>query len=212
MKLFKKDRWMLLSFLFTITVTSILVIYNATIGILFHVFFNLFSSFYYLILLTVRITIFVEEYQWMKKGIPFKKSGYVFTSVFMIYLTGTIALTASILAYFQTSVNITNTSSIVIAALAFVKLLSLSKRCVEFRKDRNLFNRQILNVTLISTGVTLLTLMNTAFVANGGFNSVKSAVFLSSGILLVYFMEAVTIISFLKGLKTYKEMNQKTNP
>lgn len=212
MKLFKKDRWILFSFLFTILVTSALVIYNAALGILFHVFFNMVSSFYYLILLTVRITIFVEEYRWMKKGMSFKKSSYVFTSVFMIYLAGTIALITSVLAYMQTPVNITNTSSIVLSTFAFIKILTLLKRYIEFRKEKNLFNRQILNVTLISTGVTLLTFLNTLFVANGGFDSLRSALFLTSGILLVYFMEAITIVSFLKGLKTYKETNIKTNP
>ncbi len=205
MKFFLKDRWRLFSFLITIIVTSTLVIYNAIFGIKYHVFFNLFGSFYYLTLLIVRIILFVEEYRWMKKGIPFQKSKYVFTSVFMIYLTATISLLASILAYLQSPVKISNTPAIILSAFALFKLFSLLKRFLEFRKEGNLFNRQILNVTLISCGVTLLTLLNTLFTANGGYNSLKSALFLVTGILLVFLMESVTILSFLKGLKTYRK-------
>lgn len=150
MKLFRKDRWRLLSFLITMTVTLFLATYNAILGINYHVFFNVFGSLYYSILLVIRIVLFIEEYQWMKKGIMMKKSKFIFTSIFMIYLTAAITLIVSVMAYLQNQVKISNTPSIILGALAAFKILSLVKRYFEFRKDKNLFNRQTMNVTMIS--------------------------------------------------------------
>ncbi len=111
MKLFRKDRWELLSFLLTMAVTLFLTIYNAIFGIKYHVFFNIFGSFYYSILSVIRTILFVEEYRWMKKGIMMKKSRFIFTSVFMIYLTATITVIVSVMAYYQNPVKFSNTPS-----------------------------------------------------------------------------------------------------
>lgn len=204
MKLFRKDRWRLLSFLITMTVTLFLATYNAILGINYHVFFNVFGSLYYSILLVIRIVLFIEEYQWMKKGIMMKKSKFIFTSIFMIYLTAAITLIVSVMAYLQNQVKISNTPSIILGALAAFKILSLVKRYFEFRKDKNLFNRQTMNVTMISAGVTLLMLLNTLIATNGGFDGFMTALFIMTGVSLVFLMEAETIISFLKGLKSYR--------
>ncbi len=207
MKLFRKDRLELLSFLLMMTVTLFLAIYNAVFGIKYHVFFNIFGSFYYSTLSVIRTILFVEEYRWMKKGIMMKKSRFIFTSVFMIYLTATITVIVSVMAYYQNPVKFSNTPSIILGALAAFKILSLVKRYLKFRKDKNLFNRQTMNVTMISTGVTLLTLLNTLISTNGGFDGLMIALFVLTGVSLVFLMEAETIISFLKGLKSYRKSN-----
>lgn len=209
MKLFRKDRWRLLSFLITMTVTLFLATYNAILGINYHVFFNAFGSLYYSILLVIRIVLFIEEYQWMKKGIMMKKSKFIFTSIFMIYLTAAITLIVSVMAYLQNPVKISNTPSIILGTLAAFKILSLVKRYFEFRKDKNLFNRQTMNVTMISAGVTLLMLLNTLIATNGGFDGFMTALFIMTGVSLVFLMEAETIISFLKGLKSYRNSEKQ---
>ncbi len=209
MKLFRKDRWRLLSFLITMTVTLFLATYNAILGINYRVFFNVFGSLYYSILLVIRIVLFIEEYQWMKKGIMMKKSKFIFTSIFMIYLTAAITLIVSVMAYLQNPVKISNTPSIILGTLAAFKILSLVKRYFEFRKDKNLFNRQTMNVTMISAGVTLLMLLNTLIATNGGFDGFMTALFIMTGVSLVFLMEAETIISFLKGLKFYRDSEKQ---
>ncbi len=209
MKLFRKDRWRLLSFLITMTVTLFLATYNAILGINYRVFFNVFGSLYYSILLVIRIVLFIEEYQWMKKGIMMKKSKFIFTSIFMIYLTAAITLIVSVMAYLQNPVKISNTPSIILGTLATFKILSLVKRYFEFRKDKNLFNRQTMNVTMISAGVTLLMLLNTLIATNGGFDGFMTALFIMTGVSLVFLMEAETIISFLKGLKSYRDSEKQ---
>lgn len=207
-KLLRKDRKLLFSFLVSIVVSLVLTIYNAIFGLVNHVIWNACGAVYYLILLIIRTIIFIEEYRWMKKGSKMKKSTYIFNSVLMIIITVSLVGVACWMIYRQNPVKLSNVPIIILAVFAGYKIFSAVKRLVEYREEKNAYTRQVLNVTLISAGVTLLTFQNTFIVVCGGFSKRMVIFSILSSVFTVILLEVVSILFFHIGVKEFNREKQ----
>lgn len=207
-KLLRKDRKLLFSFLVSIVVSLVLTIYNAVFGLVNHVIFNACGAIYYLILLIIRTIIFIEEYRWMKKGIKMKKSTYLFNSVLMIIISVSLVGVACWMIYRQNPVKLSNVPIIILAVFAGYKIFSVVKRLIEYRKEKNAYTRQVLNVTLISAVVTLLTFQNTFIVVCGGFSKRMVIFSILSSVFAVVLLEAVSILFCYIGVKEFNKEKQ----
>ena len=204
-KLLKKDRKLLFSFLVSIVVSLVLTIYNAIIGLVNHVIWNACGAIYYLILLIIRTIIFAEEYRWMKKGIKMKKATYIFNSVLMSIITVSLAGVACWMIYRQNPVKLSNVPIIILAIFSGYKIFSVVKRLIEYQKEKNVYTRQVLNVTLISAVVTLLTFQNTFIVVYGGFSRRMVVYSVLSSAFAVILLETVSILFFYTGIKEFNK-------
>lgn len=207
-KLLRKDRKLLLSFLVSIIVSLVLMIYNAVFGLMNHVIWNACGAIYYLILLIIRTIIFIEEYRWMKKGIKMKKSTYIVNSVLMIIITVSLVGVACWMIYRQNPVKLSNLPIIILAVFAGYKVFAVVKWFIEYQKEKNVYTRQVLNVTLISAGVTLLTFQNTFIVVCGGFSKRMVLFSILSSVFAVILLEVVSILFCYMGVKEFNKEKQ----
>lgn len=137
-----------------------------------------------------------------------KKSTYLFNSVLMIIITVSLVGVACWMIFRQNPVKLSNVPIIILAVFAGYKIFSVVKRLIEYQKEKNVYTRQVLNVTLISAAVTLLTFQNTFIVVCGGFSRRMVIFSILSSIFAVILLEAVSILFCYIGVKEFNKEKQ----
>lgn len=207
--LFQKDRKILFNYLLSLIVSLTLSLYNGITGIFYDAIWNECISFYYFLLLIVRTIIFAEEYRKMKYGIEPTGKAFIFNSVTLLVVSVSLSYALYLLAKLQEPVKLSNVPGIVLFVMLVVKFITFVKKCFDYGKTRSIFDRQIMIVSMTSTGYTLITFTNTLLVFSQGFDWNRIILFILITVIILTILIAVTIYSLVDGIKEIRKKKKQ---
>ncbi len=207
--LFRKDRKVLFNYLASVIVSLTLSLYNGITGIFYDAIWNECISFYYFLLLIVRTIIFVEEYRKMKHGIEPTEKAFIFNSVTLLVITVSLSYALYLLAKLQEPVKLSNVPAIVLFVMLVVKFITFGKKCFDYGRTHNIFDRQIMIVSMTSTGYTLITFTNTLLVFSNGFDWNRIILFILITVFVLMILIGVTLYSLVDGIKEIRKKKKQ---
>ncbi len=202
---FRRFVWSSVSFL----LTTIFLVYNLLIGVLYKSVWNFSISFYYLILIILRFLIFGYERKWQNtpQEILSINRRKLFRWICLILGVLNVVLVAPVIVMVngQRPVLLTMIPAIGVAAYTTYNIIS---SIVDYKKSKryphhlSLYALNIIN--LMDAIVSVLTLQNTLIMVFGDAASMRTlSIYTSAGMLAV--MLVITIIAFRRTFLKNKE-------
>lgn len=212
----KEKRWQItvaISFLASVA----FAIYNGFLGIFKHSIWNGSICVYYMLLLSIKALILINENKIKNKDeidkkIKRKKTFY--TSSILLFLIN-VALLAPItlMVLNKKSVELSMVAGIAIATYTTYKIIISIVNYTKNRKNENLAFRQIRTINLIDAILSILTLQNTLISINGANNNKNMFILtIISSLVGISIIITLSIVSLVRCIKENKQTNSLANP
>lgn len=195
-----------LAFVISLLASVVFLIYNAYLGIVNKLVFNLSISIYYFLLVVIRSFSFLEYLKCKKKNKEYSKGIYIALSILSSVITVVLIGPVILMLRYERNVNSNEIVAISLAAYTTYKMYRAIFNMISFKKEMNLFIRQNLTLSIVSAFVSILTLQNTMInvFEQGDKASMTMLCVINSNVILV-FLFVFIIVSCVFGIKKQKE-------